>query len=70
MATISRPKCLYTKPALESFVTKPCPNTSSNPRWWWSNLFFSGSYVAPTSITTSHPDKTSGSRDRTIVASA
>ena len=34
VATISRPKCLYTRPAEESLVTKPWPKISSKPRWW------------------------------------
>mmetsp|Transcript_7778 Transcript_7778/g.29116 ORF Transcript_7778/g.29116 Transcript_7778/m.29116 type:complete len:205 (+) Transcript_7778:815-1429(+) len=65
-ATISRPKCLYTKPADESLVVNPNPKTSVKPFWWWSNLFFERSYVAPTSMTTSQVANTSGSRERTI----
>ena len=67
-ATISRPKCLYTRPALESLVVNPWPKISSKPRWWWSKRLFSGSYTAPTSMTMSHAASTSGSRLRTTSA--
>mmetsp|Transcript_186 Transcript_186/g.480 ORF Transcript_186/g.480 Transcript_186/m.480 type:complete len:302 (+) Transcript_186:1227-2132(+) len=69
LATISRPKCLYTSPALDSFVLKPWPNTPSNSRWWWSKRKATSSYTAPTSMTMSACLSTSGSRDRTISAS-
>ena len=52
---------LYTKPAEDNFVLNPWPNTSVNPRWWWSKRCLLSSYTPPTSTTIVQVSRMAGS---------